>query len=84
MAAGVSVRDVFFAFDCETIDLGYKQIREDELLPLLESFSIGDFTRVENLILTVSAAPTCHLIFMDVRSSACDSRGTHLGIQQAS
>jgi hypothetical protein len=82
--AGVSVRDVFFAFDCETIDLGYYQILEDEMLPLLESFSRGEFPSVKNLILTVSAAPACHLIFMYVRSSACDSRQTHLGTEQAS
>ena len=86
--AGVSVRDVFFAFDCETIDLGYEQLREDELLPLLESFSSGQFTRVENLILTVSAAPrlsfnfyVCPLICVRFKVNALgDAAGELIGV----
>ena len=44
----------FFAFDCEEIDLSSKKLGES-LLPLLERFSRGEFTRVKKLNLVIAA-----------------------------
>ena len=52
--AGVTVRGEFFAFDCEEINLNYKTLGE-ALLPLLERFSRGEFTRVKKLNLVTAA-----------------------------
>ena len=51
---GVTVRGKFFAFDCEEIDLDNKKLGE-ALLPLLERFSRGEFTRVKKLYLVIAA-----------------------------
>ena len=52
--AGVAAHGKFFAFDCEEIDLSSKKLGES-LLPLLERFSRGEFTRVKELILVIPA-----------------------------
>jgi hypothetical protein len=52
--AGVTVRGEFFAFDCEAIHLNGENLGE-ALLPLLERFSRGEFTRVEALYLVIAA-----------------------------
>ena len=48
------MRGKFFAFDCERIDLQNEKLGE-ALLPLLERFSRGEFTRVKKLILVMAA-----------------------------
>ena len=52
--AGVTVRGKFFAFDCEEINLNREELGE-ALLPLLERFSRGEFTRVKKLNLVMAA-----------------------------
>ena len=52
--AGVTVCGEFFAFDCEEINLDNKILGE-ALLPLLERFSRGEFTRVKMLKLVIAA-----------------------------
>ncbi len=51
---GVTVRGKFFAFDCKEIGLQNEKLGE-ALLPLLERFSRGEFTRVEKLYLVIAA-----------------------------
>ncbi len=46
---GVIVRGSFVSFDCEEINLGDLKLAEAELLPFLQSFSSGEFTRVKKL-----------------------------------
>ena len=53
--AGVKVGGKFFAFDCEEINLRGRKLGEAALLPLLESFSRGEFTRVKKLSLVIAA-----------------------------
>ena len=67
--AGVTVGGKFLAFDCEEIDLGAYDLGEAALLPLLESFSRGEFTRVKELNLVIASA--CEM--MAARSHACNS-----------
>jgi len=45
-----------FAFNCEMIDLSDRELGEAALLPLLESFSRGEFTRVKRLYLVIASA----------------------------
>ena len=51
------MRGKFFAFDCETIYLNGENLGEAllPLLPLLERFSRGEFTRVKKLNLVIAA-----------------------------
>ena len=67
----IVLRGSVFAADCERIDLEGRNLNEDELLPLLESFSRGEFTRVKQLILVIASA--CEM--MAALSHACDSVG---------
>jgi len=74
--AGVTVRGEFFALDCERINLACyasddHELSEAELMPLLESFSRGKFTRVKQLDLVI--ASTCDM--MAAQSNTCDSVG---------
>ena len=62
--AGVTVGGKFFAFDCEEIDLGAYNLGEAALLPLLESFSQGEFTRVTQLLLVIAALVKLWLIYL--------------------
>ena len=48
------MRGKFFAFDCEEINLHNEKLGE-ALLPLLERFSRGEFTRVKKLSLVIAA-----------------------------
>ena len=48
------MRGKFFAFDCEEINLNGEKLGE-ALLPLLERFSRGEFTRVKELFLVIAA-----------------------------
>ncbi len=52
--AGVTVCGKFFAFDCEKFFLHGEKLGE-VLLPLLERFSRGEFTRVKELLLVIAA-----------------------------
>jgi len=63
--AGVAVGGKFFAFDCEDIRL--RDLGEAALLPLLESFSRGEFKRVKALYLVIASA--CEM--MAALSHAC-------------
>jgi len=67
--AGVTVDGEFFAFDCEEINLQNKKLGEAALLPLLESFSRGEFTRLNVLSLVIASA--CGM--MPALSHACYS-----------
>ncbi len=58
--AGVSVGGRFFAFDCEEINLSGANLSEEELLPLLECFGRGQFTRVKTLKLVTPLYCTPH------------------------
>jgi hypothetical protein len=53
---GVIVRGSFVSFDCEEINLGDLKLGEAELLPFLQSFSKGEFTRAKKLNLVCVAA----------------------------
>ena len=49
--AGVTVGGDFVAFDSRVVDLQFRGLRYDELLPLLESFKQGKFLTLEmNLV----------------------------------
>ena len=48
------MRGKYFAFDCEEIHLNIEELGE-ALLPLLERFSRGEFTRVKKLKLVIAA-----------------------------
>jgi hypothetical protein len=50
---GVIVGGEFFAFHREEIDLSQKKLGEAALLPLLDSFSRGQFTNVQMLNLVI-------------------------------
>jgi hypothetical protein len=52
---GVAVRGEFFAFDCEEIRFRGLDVGEAEVLPLLESFGRGQFTRVKRIDLVLVA-----------------------------
>ncbi len=54
---GVAVRGEFFAFDCEDITFSGQDVGEAEVLPLLESFGRGQFTRVDRIFLVLAALP---------------------------
>jgi hypothetical protein len=43
----------FFALDCESINLGHRNLSEDELRPLLLSFSRGEFVRLKRMVLVL-------------------------------
>ena len=62
--AGVSVGGLFFAFDCEEIHLKSAKRSEQELLPLLECFSRGEFTRVKTLKLVMPLHCTPHFFIL--------------------
>ncbi len=63
--AGVSVGGrFFFAFDCETIDVDALNFSDGELLPLLECFGRGEFTRVKAMNLVVPLHCTPHFLFL--------------------
>jgi hypothetical protein len=53
--AGVSVRGSCIAFDSEDINLGDLKLGESELLPFLQCFSRGIFSRVKRLNLVNAA-----------------------------
>ena len=53
--AGVSVRGSWIAFDCEDINLGDLKLGESELMPFLQCFSQGLFSRVKRLNLVNAA-----------------------------
>jgi hypothetical protein len=76
--AGVSVGDHIFAFDCEVIDLFNSNLSEEELLPLLECFGRGDFTRVVILQLVIPLHCTPHTSFLLL----CCRKGTVLGTEE--
>jgi hypothetical protein len=67
--AGVTVGGKDFAFDCEWIKLKNQKLSEAELLPLLESFSRGKFSRAKKLLLVIASA--CEMLA--ARSHAWDS-----------
>ncbi len=53
---GVTVGGRFFAFDSTAIGLNDRKMSEDELLPLLEAFRDGKFSKLDWLILVISVA----------------------------
>jgi hypothetical protein len=65
---GVTVGGEFFAFDSERVGLNDRKLREGELLPLLEAFRDGKFSRLKNLILVILVYVQC-----DENAAGCDS-----------
>ena len=51
---GVTVGGEIFAFDSWNIELTDRKLSEDELLPLLEGFRKGNFSKMTTLHLVIS------------------------------